>query len=164
MIHVQSAVCQHDLQKWNINLDTFIYPTISLFLLWSNSQLNIMDIYLYIQSRMVTVHAWSDSGQKCVGATMLHENATVIKRQRCEVCIDTILCVVNNHLTKSPTKVEGNSKAFSTLYYCHTVQPGRLISKLYNYTCYVIWTKWPEGPVAWIGRNEHLHNWIQYSR
>lgn len=57
------------------------------------------------------VHAWSDSGQKCVGAKMLHENATVIKRQRCEVCIDTILCVVNNHLTKSPTKVEGNSKA-----------------------------------------------------
>lgn len=111
MIHVQSAVCQHDLQKWNINLDTFIYPTISLFLLWSNSQLNIMAIYLYIQSRMVTVHAWSDSGQKCVGAKMLHENATVIKRQRCEVCIDTILCVVNNHLTKSPTKVEGNSKA-----------------------------------------------------
>lgn len=111
MIHVQSAVCQHDLQKWNINLDTFIYPTISLFLLWSNSQLNIMVIYLYIQSRMVTVHAWSDSGQKCVGAKMLHENATVIKRQRCEVCIDTILCVVNNHLTKSPTKVEGNSKA-----------------------------------------------------
>lgn len=163
MIHVQSAVCQHDLQKWNINLDTFIYPTISLFLLWSNSQLNIMVIYLYIQSRMVTVHAWSDSGQKCVGVKMLHENATVIKRQRCEVCIDTILCVVNNHLTKSPTKVEGNSKAFSTLYYCHTVQPGRLISKLYNYTCYVIWTKWP-GLVAWIGCNEHLHNWIQYSR
>lgn len=163
MIHVQSAVCQHDLQKWNINLDTFIYPTISLFLLWSNSQLNIMVIYLYIQSRMVTVHAWSDSGQKCVGAKMLHENATVIKRQRCEVCIDTILCVVNNHLTKSPTKVEGNSKAFSTLYYCHTVQHGRLISKLYNYTCYVIWTKWP-GLVAWIGCNEHLHNWIQYSR
>lgn len=163
MIHVQSAVCQHDLQKWNINLDTFIYPTISLFLLWSNSQLNIMVIYLYIQSRMVTVHAWSDSGQKCVSAKMLHENATVIKRQRCEVCIDTILCVVNNHLTKSPTKVEGNSKAFSTLYYCHTVQPGRLISKLYNYTCYVIWTKWP-GLVAWIGCNEHLHNWIQYSR
>lgn len=121
MIHVQSAVCQHDLQKWNVNLDTFIYPTFSLFLLWSNSQLNIMVIYLYIQSRMVTeylkhgvllfVHAWSDSGQKCVGAKMLHENATVIKRQRCEVCIDTILCVVNNHLTKSPTKVEGNSKA-----------------------------------------------------
>lgn len=163
MIHVQSAVCQHDLQKWNINLDTFIYPTISLFLLWSNSQLNIMVIYLYIQSRMVTVHAWSDSGQKCVGAKMLHENATVIKRQRCEVCIDTILCVVNNHLTKSPTKVEGNSKAYSTLYYCHTVQPGRLISKLYNDTCYVIWTKWP-GLVAWIGCNEHLHNWIQYSR
>lgn len=163
MIHVQSAVCQHDLQKWNINLDTFIYPTISLFLLWSNSQLNIMVIYLYIQSRMVTVHAWSDSGQKCVGAKMLHENATVIKRQRCEVCIDTILCVVNNHLTKSPTKVEGNSKAVSTLYYCHTVQPGRLISKLYHYTCYVIWTKWP-GLVAWIGCNEHLHNWIQYSR
>lgn len=75
MIHVQSAVCQHDLQilKWNINLDTFIYPTISLFLLWSNSQLNIMVIYLYIQSRMVTVHAWSDSGQKCVGAKKMQQ-------------------------------------------------------------------------------------------